>query len=280
MLFRSVATGVESIKEDAGFNTSSFSAKLVRDFTFAVLDNTYNKTSKKTAGGVNINFYSRSNHGNLDSFLTNAVVACDFFSNYAGAYPYSKIDVVETGLFFGSGAEFSQVIFMDSNYLLQPDALKTIIHEIGHQWFYNIIGSDQINAPWMDEGMVCLLQEKIYYPGLPEFQAKFESDYNILDGRLSNMPSLNLSANISEYKDWTNYHNIQYTKGKLMIYSLNMKMGEEKFNEFIKAYYARYSYKIAKQEDFISLAEEIYGESLEKFFDSWLNEDALPPLYN
>ena len=278
--YKVVATGVESVKEDDKVNTSSFSAKLVRDFTFAILDGSYKKTSKKTAGGVDINFYSRSTYGNLDSFLSNAVVACEFFSNYVGAYPYSKIDVVEAGLFFGSGAEFSQVIFMDANYMLKPEALRTMIHEIGHQWFYNIIGSDQINSPWQDEGLVCMIQEKIYFPELLDFQAKFEADYNTLSERLPNLPSLNLSANISEYKDWTNYHNIQYTKGKLMVYSLNMKMGEEKFSEFIKEYYARYSYKIAKQEDFINLAEEIYGESLEEFFDNWLNEDALPPLYN
>ena len=278
--YKVVATGVESIKEDAGFNTSSFSAKLVRDFTFAVLDNSYTKLSKKTETGVNINFYSRSPYENAESFLSNAEVSCDFFGKYVGAYPYSKIDIVEAGLFFGSGAEFSQVIFMDSNYMFQSAALKTIVHEIGHQWFYNIIGSDQINSAWMDEGVVSMLQEKIYYPELLDFQAKFESEYTALSVRLPSLISLNLSANISEYKDWTNYYNIQYTKGKLMVYSLNMKMGEEKFSEFIKTYYANYSYKQASQEDFINLAEEIYGESLEGFFVSWLEDEKLPPLYN
>ena len=278
--YKVVATGVESLKEEEGVNTTSFSAKLVRDFTFAVLDGSYNKTSQKTSGGVDINFYSRSDYTNLDSFLSNAVVACEFFSNYVGAYPYSKIDVIEAGLFFGSGAEFSQIILMDSNYMLRQEALKTMVHEIGHQWFYNIIGSDQVNSPWMDEGVVSLLQEKIYFPEIPGFQAKFESEYNTLTNRLPDFSSLNLSANLSEYKDWTNYYNIQYTKGKLMIYSLNMKMGEEKFSEFIKTYYARYSYKLAGQNEFTELAQEIYGESLEDFFDSWLNDEKLPPLYN
>ena len=278
--YKVVATGVESIKEGDGANITSFTAKLVRDFTFAVLDGSYNKRTMKTYSGVDINLYSRTSYANRDNFLSNAAIACEFFSSYVGAYPYSKIDIIEVGLFFESGAEFSQVIFMDSTYMHRPEALMTVIHEIGHQWFYNIIGSDQINSPWMDEGIVSLLQEKIYYPELLAFQAKLESDYNTLDRRLENFSSLNLSADISQYKDWTNYYNIQYTKGKLMVYSLNMKMGEEKFAEFIKAYYARYSYKLAGQKDFIKLAEEIYGESLEEFFDIWLNDEKLPPLYN
>ena len=278
--YKVVATGVETLKEEDGFNTASFSAKLVRDFTFVVLDSGYTKTSKKTSGGVDINFYSRNSSVSLEDFLSNAVLACEFFSSYVGAYPYSKIDIVEAGLFFGSGAEFSQMIFMDSNYMLRSEALRTMIHEIGHQWFYNIIGSDQINSAWLDEGMVSALQEKIYFQERLEYQTKFEGDYNALSDKLPHLLSLNLSADVSEYKDWTNYNNIQYTKGKLMIYSLNMKMGEEKFAEFIKAYYARYSYKIADQDGFIELAEEVYGESLDTFFDNWLNEDALPPLYN
>ena len=35
-----------------------------------------------------------------------------------------------------------------------PAMLESIIaHEVAHQWFYNIIGNDQIDEPWLDEGM-------------------------------------------------------------------------------------------------------------------------------
>ncbi|MDR2898782.1 MAG: M1 family metallopeptidase [Clostridiales bacterium] len=274
-----VGTGTASVREDESSKTTTLTALMVRDFTFAVIDRSYKAISLTTQNGVEINMYYRSNLSVTDTLIKQAENAVNFYENYVGGYPYGKIDIVETGLFVSGGMEFSQVIFMDGDYMANPESAKTMIHEIGQQWFYNIVGSDQINSAWMDEGLVALLQEKVTYPDSEQFAKYFESEYTRLGQSIEALSSLKLKDGISGYKDWTNYYNIQYTKGKLMLYSLNMKMGEEKFNQFIKEYYSAYSFKIATEEDFIKVAEDVYGESLGAFFNRWLFSEKLPPLY-
>jgi aminopeptidase N len=139
------------------------------------------------------------------------------------------------------------------------------------------VGSDQIKSPWLDEGLASFLQEKIFYPDMESLRKKIEVDYQ----RLSAMPALSykLSDDLSVYKNWSDYYNVQYAKSKIMLYTLNAKMGEENFSKFIKEYYSNYSFKIAQPSDFIKTAEDVYGESLQDFFDTWLYGEKLPPLY-
>ena len=42
-----------------------------------------------------------------------------------------------------------QISGMNARYLLEP----TLIHEIAHQWFYGLVGNDQVQEPWIDEGL-------------------------------------------------------------------------------------------------------------------------------
>ncbi len=86
------------------------------------------------------------------------------------------------------------------------------------------------------------------------------------------------SQSLENFVNWTDYDDAENTRAHLMMYSLKLKMGDERFDAFIKAYSARYSLKIATKEDFMALAEEFYGERLESFFNDWLYGKELPPL--
>jgi hypothetical protein len=129
----------------------------------------------------------------------------------------------------------------------------------------------------LDEGLTALLWEGFFVNG-DEFDEKMRSDYNSLKTALPDIEAKGLISGISAYSSYEDYHNIQYTRGKLMFYSLRKKMGAERFNEFLKLYYSRYSYKIADREALVQTACEVYGESLSDFFDGWMQNSVLPPL--
>lgn len=276
-IYKAIGAGNEIIKEGQDSTTTIFTAKMVRDFAFALIDRNYRSISVTTKDGVDINMYYISDIDNVDYIITGAKNAMEFFSAYVGSYPYEKFDIVEAGMFIPAGMEYSQLTFIDGKYLKTASATRTISHEIAHQWFYNVVGSDQIKSPWLDEGLASFLQEKIFYPDMESLRKKIEVDYQ----RLSAMPALSykLSDDLSVYKNWSDYYNVQYAKSKIMLYTLNAKMGEENFSKFIKEYYSNYSFKIAQPSDFIKTAEDVYGESLQDFFDTWLYGEKLPPLY-
>lgn len=263
-----------SVKEDKSITT--FKTKMSRDFAFAVSKN-FEKSTKTSKLGIDINFYHYSNIKDIDTFLDTAANSIDYYSSVIGTYPYESLDIVETELFISGGMEYPQIIFMDSEYLKNEASYKTLSHEIAHQWYYNIIGNNQIKYAWLDEGMSNFIQDGVFYDN-SQIKDKMETEYNNLKNKLPQLELKKLDTSTKDYSTWFNYYNIQYVKSKLMIYSLKLKMGDIKFNEFLKTYYSKYSFKVVTKEDFISTAEDIYGSELKQFFNDWLEGEELPPL--
>jgi aminopeptidase N len=53
------------------------------------------------------------------------------------------------------GIEYPGMIAI-TDWILQPDQdyLEGVVaHEVGHQWFYNLVGNDQLDDPWLDESL-------------------------------------------------------------------------------------------------------------------------------
>jgi len=270
-----VATGVEDIAETPDGATTTMNAKLVRDFAFAVSDR-YIKSTLVTTAGVEINFYTYSRDIDTAYFLKTAEESLDYFSALISNYPYRQLDIIETEMFSSGGQEYPQLIFMDSDYMHTEAAYKNLVHQICHQWFYGIVGNNQIKEAWLDEGLVSYLQEGVYLISY-QVDQKMVSDKNALQAILPDIENKRLTSDISVYKRWSDYYNIQYTRGKLMFDGLHHKMGEDKFNEFLRLYYLKYSYKTASGKGMIETAEEVYGEDLSDFFENWMNGDGLPP---
>lgn len=273
-----VGTGTQAIVETEDRKITTLTANLVRDFAFAISEH-YKVKSIKPSDDISINFYYYSDDiFDVDSLLDVAQKSIRYYSEKFGSYPYNELDIVETELFFNNGGmEYPAFIMMDSGYLKKQSSVNSIVHEIGHQWLYNIIGNDQIKEAWLDEGLNSYLQEGVLH-SKAEVEQRMIDDYNYLTITIKNTSKEPLNLSLPDYNNWSSYYNSQYTRAKLMVYSLNKKMGDELFDEFLKLYYKKYSFKIAKTQDFIDTAQEVYGKDLTYFFDSWINQDELPQL--
>ena len=69
-----------------------------------------------------------------------------------------------------------------------------------------------------------------------------------------------------------------YERGALTLHALRLHLGDEAFFTILRTWTARFHNGNATTEDFMALAEEISGEQLDDFFESWLYEPALPDL--
>jgi aminopeptidase N len=221
--------------------------------------------------------YTYSRDIDTKRFLDTAGLSLDYFGGVISNYPYRQLDIAETGMFVSGGMEYPQLIFMDSNYLHTDASLKNLAHQICHQWFYNIVGNNQITEAWLDEGLVSYLQEGVFLT-VGEIDEKMVSDYKRLETALPDIKNKALAADLGAYTAWADYYNIQYVRGKLMFYSLNKKMGSDAFDEFLRLYYSRYSYKIAGAAELRQTAEEVYGGGLTDFFEAWTQNADLPAL--
>jgi len=258
---------------------TSFNAQVTRDFAFAISPYFERRTKMSPSGLVEISLYHFSDNLPVEHILAVAAETLTFFEEAVGAYPYPHLCIVETDM-FRSGERFSAMIFMDSAHLRTSQNLSTLRNAIGHQWFSVIIGNNPIEEAWLSGGLTQFLQAGLLgYPN--ELRTLMEREHRYL---MVHLPQINdpytrrVDTRISYYTAWLHYFRVQHRKSQLMFYSLYREMGEERFVELLREYYRRFAFQMASSEDFIALAEEIHGESLQSFFVYWLNTTELPDL--
>lgn len=270
-----IGTGSEVETEEGNKKLTKITAKMVRDFAFT-MSKKYHKETQETENGVRVNLYTYSPIKNTKQILSRAVDALTYYNQRIGSYPYQEIDIMENGM-ISEKAEASPGLIMISAKSLENQELVNfrLAYAIGHQWFYNVVGSDGKTDPWMDRALVFYLQLGYFYTprGVEEVM---KEELKQLDKELNNIRETRLSRSIDDYTSDTSYYWIVYSKGRAMFYALHGKMGDEKFKKFLQEYYKTYAYRNVTRKEFISLAESIYGASLQKFFEEWLEGEGIP----
>ena len=75
-----------------------------------------------------------------------------FFNSKFGEYPYRQISVVKTPFLYG-GMEYPNLVMIADNIVEKKDMARVIVHELAHQWWYGVVGNDQIREAWLDESI-------------------------------------------------------------------------------------------------------------------------------
>ena len=74
------------------------------------------------------------------------------YSEVVGEYPYSQCTAIDGTISAGTGMEYPMITIIGKSYT--PFLFDMVVaHEVGHNWFYGILGSNERDHPWMDEGM-------------------------------------------------------------------------------------------------------------------------------
>lgn len=278
-----VSTGFGVRSEGETNAVTSVTVDRVRDFAFAALSPAYNSRAISTETGVDITIYFLGNWDDeafgatIDAILETARSAFDHFESRVGAYPYKSFNIVETELFIHGAIKYPGIMFVDESHLRTPAIHTSVARDIGHQWFYNVVGNNPVTEPWLAHGLVSFLQLGLTMDE-DAVVMHMQSLHQGLQSLINTMEHPELSRSLGYYTSWTDFHNIQFSRGKLLFYSLWQKLGEENFDQFVRIYYGRYAFSIATTQGLIAVAEEIYGESLQDFFDAWINSPILPDI--
>ncbi len=201
----------------------------------------------------------------------------DFSARYA-PYPYTEFDIVSTptlalGIEYpGIVAITSRIYDVDSDYRGTPASIymeSTVAHEVGHQWFYNLVGDDQLDDPWLDEALTQFITLQYY---ADEYGPGGESGFrNSLEARWENVgrADIPIGLPVEEYSG-QEYGAIVYGRGPLFFVALREQIGTEAFDAFIREYTETLSWGVATPEALHSLAEEHCTCELDELFDEWV----------
>ncbi|HEY7328355.1 MAG TPA: M1 family aminopeptidase [Gemmataceae bacterium] len=211
------------------------------------------------------------------------------YSKWFGSYPWPEFTIAES--FFGwNGNECSTLVMIDERVFNLPHLAGAFVdslvsHEICHQWWYNLVGTNGFCETWMDEGMATyfahrLLDQKVgknndllKYPSglgwLPNIGRVTYSCYTMYGafGRGENGPVV---QPFDKFGHVANLFGMTYDKGMRIVGLIEHRLGADAFLDFTKRVVCRYRYRILRVADFQHELEAYTGSSWKEFFQEWL----------
>ncbi len=206
--------------------------------------------------------------GEASRALEKAKKALETFSALYGEYPYPTLSVCKADFPF-SGMEYPALCMIGKGQYSaeKSDSLElTVAHETAHQWFYALVGSDQVLAPWQDEA-ICEYA-MLRYVQKRYGQGSFEAlkYYRVDAPMMENVPgSLTPGSPISYYNNYQDYRTVVYGRGAALLLALDdfLPGGAD---AFLKAYVKEFAFQFVTRKEF------------EDFMNAYSGMDASPLL--
>jgi aminopeptidase N len=210
------------------------------------------------------------------------------FGSWFGAYPHSRITIVDPAFQGGNtGMEYPMLI-TGRSFWIAPEGVTvpeaTTIHEAGHQWWHGVIGTNEFEHAWMDEGMTTWAAGKVledrFAPNFVErrffggfvpwvfrdLALRRETDLNRLPGYRDNA-----EADVQSTPTWrywpTTAGFITYNKTSLWLHMLEKRLGWPVMQRVMSTYFERWRFRHPQPEDFFLVVSEVAGEDYSWFFD-------------
>jgi hypothetical protein len=269
------ATGreVERVAGGDGTLTVRFASGPVRDFAFALGRFV---SAEARAGEVVVRAWVLEAHAAAaEDTARVAAQGVKTFGQMIGAYPYDELDVVDAPGAFG-GIEYPGLVFI--GVVGESWADLVVVHEVAHQWFYALIGNDQLLEPWLDEAAASYA-ESLYYEatGDPRSATRLLDEDRVI---LRSMDGTDtpIGLPVSEYATENDYGVFVYLKGALFFEALRNRLGERGFGTFLQTYFENHRYGFATAASFQSTAEATCSCDLDDLFDLWVYEGGELPL--
>jgi len=211
-----------------------------------------------------------------------------YYSLWNGDYPYKHATAVDGALSAGGGMEYPNVTVIGSTG--SKFGLETVImHEVGHNWFYGILGSNERDHPWLDEGLNSFNENRYIetkYPkrklvgkmGGTKLSKIFDLDRHLHKDTYYQGYLLNARRNLDQpienkSNDYTmiNYGTIVYGKTALVFDYLMAYLGNDNMDKAMHAYFEKWKFKHPRPNDLRKVLEQETGKNLSWFFDNMIN---------
>lgn len=205
--------------------------------------------------------------------------AVEFYSEHVGEYPWPHATAVMSALSAGGGMEYPMitVIGRSGNARSLDDV---ITHEVGHNWFYGILASNERDHAWMDEGVNSYYEyrymRKYYGRRVGDVLPKFlenTTDMDMYELALLFQARRNLDQapeTTSNGFSMINYGLGAYFKPGSAFTHLENYLGTERFDNIMQLYFEKWKFRHPYPEDLREIFEKESGKNLGWFFDGYL----------
>jgi hypothetical protein len=211
------------------------------------------------------------------------------YSRWFGPYAYPDFTVVES--YFGwNGNECGGLVMIDSRIFGMPHKAcnfvdELVSHELCHQWWYNVVGTNGYAETWMDEGLAVYFShrlmnakygknnELVAWPHGMEWLPNIHREdyrYTTMIGSLARGEATPTVQDMPRFKNLVRLMAMTYDRGGKIVGMIEDRLGPDGFLDFMRGVYAKYQFRILRVADFQHELEAYTGRSWQVFFDNWL----------
>ncbi|UCH66523.1 MAG: T9SS type A sorting domain-containing protein [Ignavibacterium sp.] len=206
---------------------------------------------------------------NRQALLDETATMMEVFSNYYGEYPFLDERYGHAEFNFGGAMEHQTCSSMGFY------GQGVIAHELAHQWFGDMITCKDWHHIWLNEGFATY-SEGVYYEAIGGQSAYDQFILNEMSFAKQAQGTIYVQdiSNIGEI--FNGYRS--YAKGGIVLHMLRGVVGDSAFFDILRAYAAdpELVYNVATTEDFQRVAERVYRQSLDYFFEEWIYGENYP----
>jgi aminopeptidase N len=276
-----ITTGSETDRrEEDGEQTITFASGPARDFYIAASEGL--EMIEEQIGETAVRSYAPSQfREHAELVLRTGVNALRTYERRFGEYPYPEMELISTPM-QALGIEYPGLMAINLS-LFDPEAdiggvpsaiylESTVAHEVAHQWFYNVVGNDQVKQPWLDEAFAqyatYLYYLDIYGEGAASsYQRSWYDRWDRTD-----RADIPIGMPAGEYQG-AEYGSIVYGRGPIFVQELSTVMRIQTFDTFLLEYVQEHAWGIGTEESFQQSAEAACDCQLDELFSRWVGED-------
>jgi aminopeptidase N len=266
---------IEQQENDDGTVSLLFASGPMRDWTL-VASRDYQSTQEELEGILVTSYYLGEEASDAEGgarALDYAVTSLRIYEELFGPYPFNELDVVATPTRAG-GIEYPGLIVVAASLYNQAGGFFELatVHEVAHQWWYSLVGNDQLDEPWLDEALTQYASMLYYEHRYGEDEAAairqsyFQGPYLRLDAEQREIP---IGLPVEAYSA-NLYGPIVYGKGPLFFHEIRLLVGQDRFEQILQAYYQQFRYDVAYPQDLVETIERTGGEQIDALYEEWV----------
>ncbi|MGI5257838.1 aminopeptidase N [Streptomyces angustmyceticus] len=207
-----------------------------------------------------------------------------FQEKFDYAYPFEKYDQLFVPEFNAGAMENAGAVTIRDQYVFRSkvtDAAyevraETILHELAHMWFGDLVTMEWWNDLWLNESFATYtsIACQAYAPGSkwPHSWTTFANSMKTWAYRQDQLPSTHpIMAEINDLDDvLVNFDGITYAKGASVLKQLVAYVGTDEFFQGVQAYFKAHAYGNTRLSDLLGALEETSGRDLKTWSKKWL----------
>ncbi|WP_353942586.1 aminopeptidase N [Streptomyces sp. HUAS MG91] len=207
-----------------------------------------------------------------------------FQEKFDYAYPFAKYDQLFVPEFNAGAMENAGAVTIRDQYVFRSkvtDAAyevraETILHELAHMWFGDLVTMEWWNDLWLNESFATYtsIACQAYAPDSkwPHSWTTFANSMKTWAYRQDQLPSTHpIMAEINDLDDvLVNFDGITYAKGASVLKQLVAYVGMDEFFQGVQAYFKRHAFGNTRLSDLLGALEETSGRDLKSWSKAWL----------